>query len=239
MLKLALFVSLLVQTFAHPVAQFDPNDDAEVFSGPINSNAGEYDDYDYFGTFVPRVRVFVIPVSGSSSSSDDYYDYPDIVQQRPSFDSLFSILKSMLAPRTFVPTNSTATSSNEDCFLCSVFRDSFDSVQDHIDSVRDRENEVFDDSIDDDEALDVNNSTHTTKVLDDGSVVHINKTTIADTDEDGNSFFFHRAVIHNFGTPDDTPEVSDDSVDDYQEPQIEDAVTDTEETGVDAGLLEV
>merc|ERR1712027_283693 len=115
------------------------------------------------------------------------------------------ILKSMLAPRTFVPSNTTATNS-----------------------------------IDDDEALDVNNSTHTTKVLDDGSVVHINKTTIADTDEEGNSFFFHRAVIHNFGTPDETPTVSDDSVDDYQEPQIDDdAVIDTEETGVDAGLLEV
>ena len=42
----------------------------------------------------------------------------------------------------------------------------------------------------------------TFKVLDDGSVVHINKTTIADTDDNGNSFFFHRAVIHNIGNPD-------------------------------------
>eukprot|EP00088_Acartia_fossae_P031723 TRINITY_DN32539_c0_g1_i1.p1 TRINITY_DN32539_c0_g1~~TRINITY_DN32539_c0_g1_i1.p1 ORF type:complete len:240 (+),score=64.39 TRINITY_DN32539_c0_g1_i1:152-871(+) len=239
MLKVAVFTALFLQTFAHPVAQFDPNDDAEVFSGPINSNAGDYDDYDYFGTFVPRVRVFVIPVSGPSDS-DEYYDYPDVVQQRPSFDSLFSIIKSMLAPRTFVPTNTTApSSSNDDCFLCSIFQDSFDSVQDHIDSVRDKENEVFDDSTADDEALDVNNSTHTTKVLDDGSVVHINKTTIADTDEDGNSFFFHRAVIHNFGTPDDTPDVVDDSIDDSQDPEIDETVTDLEETGVDAGLLEV
>merc|ERR1712037_672563 len=44
--------------------------------------------------------------------------------------------------------------------------------------------------------FDVNNSTHTTKVLEDGSVVHINKTTISDTDDDGNSFFFHKSVIH-------------------------------------------
>ena len=35
--------------------------------------------------------------------------------------------------------------------------------------------------------------------MDDGTIVHINKTTISDTDEDGNSFFFHRAVIHNIG----------------------------------------
>ena len=95
---------------------------------------------------------------------------------------------------------------------------------------------MFDDSTADDGALDVNNSTHTTKVLDDGSVVHINKTTIADTDEDGNSFFFHRAVIHNFGTPDNTP---DDSTEDSQDPEIDETVTDLEETGVDAGLLEV
>ena len=75
--------------------ELDPNDDAEVFSGPINSNAGD-NDYDYFGSFVPRVRVFLIP---SRPAADDYYyDYPD-VQQRPSFDSLFNIVKSFLGAR--------------------------------------------------------------------------------------------------------------------------------------------
>merc|ERR1712048_1320797 len=79
----------------------------------------------------------------------------------------------------------------------SFFKDSFDDVQDHINTVKDRENEIDFDPNED--GLDINNSTHTRKVLEDGSVVHINKTVIADTDEDGNSFFFHRAVFHNIG----------------------------------------
>merc|ERR1712032_606243 len=72
-------------------------------------------------------------------------------------------------------------------------------VREHIDDVRDGENEIggdYDFGSDSDEGFDVNNSTHTTKVLEDGSVVHINKTTISDTDEDGNSFFFHKSVVH-------------------------------------------
>ena len=72
------------------------------------------------------------------------------------------------------------------------------------------------------------------KVLDDGSVVHINKTTIADTDENGNSFFFHRAVIHNIGNPDsdavDTPAL---------EERQEESQGSEVESGVDAGLLDI
>merc|ERR1712115_375536 len=97
----------------------------------------------------------------------------------------------------------TDTSAEErPCFVCSFFKDSFDDVQDHIDTVRDKQNEIDFDASED--GLAINNSTHTTKVLEDGSVVHINKTVIADTDEDGNSFFFHRAVFHNIGSNDDS-----------------------------------
>merc|ERR1712029_1121751 len=123
------------------------------------------------------VRVFLIP---SRPAADDYYyGYPD-VQQRPSFDSLFNIVKSFLGarPSSIAPSNKTV--SDEKCFLCSGFKDSFDNVQDHINSVRYRENKVdLDGALDDNEVLDVNNSTFTTKVLEDGSVVHINKTTIS------------------------------------------------------------
>ena len=51
------------------------------------------------------------------------------------------------------------------CLLCDVLDDSFRSVRDHIDGVRDRENEVGLDipEFDNDEP-DVNNSTHTTQV---------------------------------------------------------------------------
>merc|ERR1711979_7717 len=83
------------------------------------------------------------------------------------------------------------------CFICSFFKESFDDVQDHINTVQDRENEIDFDPQED--GLDINNSTHTRKVLEDGAVVHINKTVIADTDENGNSFFFHKAVFHNIG----------------------------------------
>merc|ERR1712115_245520 len=103
----------------------------------------------------------------------------------------------------------TDTSAEErPCFICSFFKDSFDDVQDHIDTVRDRQNEIDFDPEED--GLDINNSTHTTKVLEDGSVVHINKTVIADTDENGNSFFFHKAVFHNIGGSDDKTEEESD-----------------------------
>merc|ERR1712080_321828 len=74
----------------------------------------------------------------------------------------------------------------------------------------------------------------------DGSVVHINKTVIADTDETGNSFVIHRSIIHTYE--------GDIEVDDVEE--VEDAEEDVEEdaesvetfmkedsaTGVDDGL---
>ena len=66
----------------------DPNDDAEVFSGPVRG--GDYDD-DY-GFFLPRprVRILVVPVSRDSS------DYDDSDSSAPG---LFSILRSIIASR--------------------------------------------------------------------------------------------------------------------------------------------
>ena len=74
------------------------------------------------------------------------------------------------------------------------------------------------------------------KVLDDGSVVHINKTTIADTDDNGNSFFFHRAVIHNIGNP-DSEVVDTTSQEDIGESQGNQSSE--VEDGIDAGLLDI
>merc|ERR1712192_378166 len=86
---------------------------------------------------------------------------------------------------------------NKSCFLCDLLQDTITSVQGHVDDVRDRENEI--DFVEGADGFGINNSTHTKKVLEDGTVLHINKTTISDTDEDGNSFFFHRSLIHNVG----------------------------------------
>ena len=134
------------------------------------------------------------------------------------------------------------------------------SVEDHVAKARDRQNEV--DIAETEEGLDVNNSTHTTQVtqvkivrikvtrwhwqvLDDGTILHINKTTIADTDEDGNSFFFHRAVIHNIAPEAEDEEAAevDDVVDNVFDAEDDESVPqlpyEDEDTGVDAGLLDI
>jgi len=125
------------------------------------------------------------------------------------------------------------------CFVCSFFKNSFKDVQDHINTVRDKQNEIDFDASED--GLAINNSTHTTKVLEDGSVVHINKTVIADTDEDGNSFFFHRAVFHNIGSNDDSnvEEEEEENVEEVFDLGNEEDTNDDEdpEVGVDEGLL--
>ena len=83
------------------------------------------------------------------------------------------------------------------------------------------------------------------QVLEDGSVVHINKTVIADTDENGNSFFFHKAVFHNIGGSDDKTEEESDATEEeetFEETfdlrnEDEDDADEDPEFGVDEGLL--
>merc|ERR1712020_697595 len=195
-------ISFISQVFSSPLPQ-DPDDDAEVFGGPVRTNTDYESDFipGGFGGFRPRVRVVVLPLGGIEDTESGF------PSQRPhSFGNVFNILRSILGNRpSLVPSaedDSTVPEDKKPCFICSFFKDSFDDVQDHINTVRDRENEIDFDPKED--GLAINNSTHTTKVLEDGSVVHINKTVIADTDEDGNSFFFHRAVFHNIGSNDDS-----------------------------------
>merc|ERR1712008_464986 len=113
------------------------------------------------------------------------------------------------------------------------------------DQARDRQNEIdFDEeeaAAGGDDGFDVNNSTHTTKVLEDGSLVHINKTTISDTDENGNTFFFHKSVIHTISDADDA---SDELETEEEEPEKESEELEEEseeletvsDDGVDDGL---
>merc|ERR1711875_211300 len=208
-MKLLLVVSsLLCLVTSSPLPQ-DPNDEVELINGgPVSTNDGDYD-YTGFGGFVPRVRVFLIPVqeSGNDSSTGDVGGF-------------LGILKSIFAagPSPTL-TETTAVDENKSCFLCDLLDDTISDVQGHFDGVRDRENEV--DFIEGENGFGINNSTHTKKVLEDGTVLHINKTIIADTDQDGNSFFFHRSVILNVGEGDD---------DDDDETEAE------EEDGIDDGL---
>jgi len=60
-------------------------------------------------------------------------------------------------------------------------------------------------------------------------VLHINKTTISDTDEDGNSFFFHRSVIHNVGGGDQDGAPEEEFETESEAEELE--------TGIDDGLI--
>merc|ERR1712141_242269 len=233
-----LFIS---QVFSKPRPQ-DPNDDAEVFGGPVRTNTDYESDFipGGFGGFRPRVRVVVLPI-GDSSDTDLGFS-----GQRPhSFGNVFNILRSILGSRPSLVSSSeddtAVTETKRPCLLCTFFKDSFDDVQDHINTVKDRENEIDFDPKED--GLEINNSTHTRKVLEDGTVVHINKTVIADTDEDGNSFFFHRAVFHNIGNSEDSEATDANEAEEETVEEVSDLSTEEEEpeddpeTGVDEGLL--
>ena len=69
--------------------------------------------------------------------------------------------------------DTTVPENKKPCFICSFFKESFDDVQDHINTVKDRQNEIDFDPKED--GLDINNSTHTRKVKRSGSVP-LNKT---------------------------------------------------------------
>ena len=71
-----------------------------------------------------------------------------------------SVCRPSLVPST--EDDTTVTENKKPCLLCSFFKDSFDDVQEHINTVQDRENEIDFDPKED--GLDVNNSTHTRKV---------------------------------------------------------------------------
>lgn len=256
--------ALIVTTFAAPSPQEegDPNDDVEVLlNGPVSTNDPDYDyGGDYGGFFgsgfpslfgAPRVRVLVVPV--------------DEVGLDGGVGGLGDILSSIFGPtRDLAPPSkeSVESAAADDCgVMCTFIKELLEGhlkgVKEHIDDVRDRENEIggdYDFGSDSDEGFDVNNSTHTTKVLEDGSVVHINKTTISDTDEDGNSFFFHKSVIHtiNDGQESDGKEAEDEEaligipeyvVDEYSgTPENVDDGEDVDEEeksgGVDDGLMQ-
>merc|ERR1711978_357366 len=240
MRKFLIAVALITQVLSSPLPQ-DPNDDAEVFGGPVRTNTDYESDYVPGGFGFPRVRVVVVPIG-----SPDYEDsQPSFPSSGTSFRNVFNILRSILSSgRPVLPSSdedkegTDSDTPERPCFVCSFFKNSFKDVQDHINTVRDKQNEIDFDASED--GLAINNSTHTTKVLEDGSVVHINKTVIADTDEDGNSFFSHRAVFHNIGNSEDSEE-DDSMAEDEEQTEVTELVgEETEEdfeAGVDDGLI--
>jgi len=247
--------ALISSTLAAPSPQeFDPNDQVEVV-GPVSTNDPEYDYGDDYGGFfgggfpsifgAPRVRVLVVPVDEAGLDG--------------GVGGIGDFLSSIFGPTRELAPPSESEQPSEDCgVMCTFIKELLEGhlkgVRDHIDDVRDRENEIggdYDFGGDSDSGFDVNNSTHTTKVLEDGSVVHINKTTISDTDEDGNSFFFHKSVIHTVSDGEDEagalqPETGASQADDSNGDLIEEDKNLVEEDkagqvqadGVDDGLMQ-
>jgi len=250
--------ALISSTLAAPSPQeFDPNDQVEVV-GPVSTNDPEYDYGDDYGGFfgggfpsifgAPRVRVLVVPVDEAGLDG--------------GVGGIGDFLSSIFGPTRELAPTSESEQPSEDCeVMCTFIKELFEGhlkgVRDHIDDVRDRENEIggdYDFGGDSDNGFDVNNSTHTTKVLEDGSVVHINKTTISDTDEDGNSFFFHKSVIHTVSDGQDgedeagtlQPETGASQADDSNGDLIEedknlveeDKAGEVQADGVDDGLMQ-
>merc|ERR1712139_47052 len=87
----------LSQVFSSPrpprPEDLDPNDDAEVFGGPVRTNTDYESDFlpGGFGGFRPRVRVVVLPLGGSEDTDSVF------PMQRPhSFGNVFNILRSIL-----------------------------------------------------------------------------------------------------------------------------------------------
>lgn len=71
----------------------DPNDDAEVFGGPVRTNTDYESDYVPGGFGFPRVRVVVVPIG-----SPDYEDsQPSFPSSGTSFGNVFNILRSILS----------------------------------------------------------------------------------------------------------------------------------------------
>jgi len=83
--------------------------------------------------------------------------------------------------------------------------------------------------------FDINNSTYEEKELEDGTKVKINRTVIADSDGDGNQFYFHSSVFHNFG--DDTIEADEIPVIVEDEPAV--VTEDADSTEDDAETFDV
>lgn len=243
-------ICLLILGFCAGAPQSqDPNDDVEVLSsGPVSTN--DYDDYGGFGGFGgrfpgfigsrPRVRVLVVPVGDDSYNSNSF--------------GLGGIFRSLFGGSATTPSVGSDASTDSvdydpDCGPICTLIDSILKTR-RTPNLRpdDRDNEisgVFGDYPDSSEdGFDINNSTHTTKVLADGTVVNINKTVISDTDEDGNTFFF-QSVIHtsvndatdktNDANGEDEPEISLDTED--KEPGISSEFSQiVQDEGIDEGL---
>jgi len=250
-----LLLTLLASTLGAPGPQGgDPNDEVEVLvNGPVSTNEGggdydygDYSDYGGGGFFgggfpslfgrglgVPRVRVLVVPVE-------------EVQGEAGPPPSIGDFLTALLGGPREEEVEERAECGAMCTLLTELFEGHLQGARDHLDAARaaadearDRQNEVDFDEEEEaaggDDGFDINNSTHTTKVLEDGSLVHINKTTISDTDENGNTFFFHKSVIHTISDAEDAGDETEETEEEEPAKESEELET-VSDDGVDDGL---
>lgn len=254
-MKSAILLVVLALAFSAKAYPADPKDDVELVP-PKNTNVGTVTDGDdvtdddddktfaEIPVIVIRTRPFFsrrpsffgapssfdrnfgfgggfpfsgFPFSGSSSGSSSDDDDDDIFgfgsdERRTSQEGV---------------TDSDDSDDGKEVycgFLCNILK----SLEDHFKDVVVRRNETSKDG------FDIFNETYTEKTLADGTVVRINKTVIADTSDDGNSFFFHSSTFHH-------PAFGKEYPDDEEEEDIEHEFTDKkeEEANVEDGNVEL
>jgi len=128
------------------------------------------------------------------------------------------------------------------CTMLREFQSRIDQVEREIKDIEqkkeDEENEIdgtgsgSNEEEDDDDKYE---QTYEEKVLPNGAVVRINRTSFSDASEDGSSFFFHSTAIHNIGDGDD---VGDDETVEKVDDEVESLpdVSEDVDSGVDVGL---
>jgi hypothetical protein len=128
------------------------------------------------------------PFSGfpfSSSRDDDYFGFDNDDDER----------RNPVSTKPHV--DEEEVDSTASCgFLCNILR----GLQEHVEQLEKDLQEIAAKKSNKTGEYDVYNETYTERTLSDGSVVRINKTVIADTSDDGNSFFFHSTSFHNPGS---------------------------------------
>lgn len=191
LVPLTTLVLLLLLDPVTPVPVQDPDSEVEVFKPESTNkgNVGDYDDYykdddDGFSFPSPGIlRVLVLPI--------------------PSFGFNASPRNPFARPGN--ASNATAVAADEEDAACGLICRMLELL-----GVVSRGAVSGGLPFGDIEPTGKNkNSTYETKILDDGSVVRINKTVISDIDEKGNGFVFHRSVYHATPTKKDENEIED------------------------------
>merc|ERR1712156_1095647 len=155
----------------------------------------------FFGSFPFGGSGFPFNFFGDSEDRIDIQDTvtDDIIPEIPLMTSFFD---------EHLPSKDDEEKVELCGFICSILKQFDEKLKDIESSIKNIKG--------DQGQQDINNSTYTEKVLEDGTIVKVNRTIISDTSDDGNSYFFHSTSFHNFDKPEEM-ESKDETVDEATE----------------------